>query len=90
MGFRNQSVFTATFTNTTFAIVESMGLSIVSINLISGAATILGTTQIPGLTNSAAALTAGQPILINADSGFTLDGITIDSTAGGVFEVIAK
>ena len=90
MGFRNQSVFTATFTNTTFAIVESMGLSIVSINLISGAATILGTTQIPGLTNSAASLSVGQPILVRADNGFTLDGITIDSTAGGVFEVIAK
>lgn len=89
MGFKNQSVFTATFTNTTFAITESMGLSIVSINLISGAATILGTTSIPGISNSTAALTVGQPILLRADSGFTLDGITITATTG-VFEVIAK
>jgi hypothetical protein len=50
----------------------------------------LGTTQIPGLTSSTAALTVGQPLLIQADSGFTLGGITIDSTAGGVFEVVAK
>ena len=90
MGFKTQSVFTATFTNTTFAITETMGLSIVSVNLISGVATILGTTQIPGLTNDAASLSVGQPILVRADSGYTLDGITIDSTAGGVFEVIAK
>lgn len=90
MGFKNQSVFTATFTNTTFAITETMGLSVVSINLISGAATILGTTSIPGVTNSAAALTVGQPVLLKADSGYTLDGITIDSTGGGVFEVLAK
>lgn len=90
MGFKNQSVFTATFTNTTFAITESMGLSVISINLISGVATILGTTSIPGITNSTAALSVGQPILLKADSGYTLDGITIDSTAGGVFEVIAK
>lgn len=90
MGFRTQSVFTATFSNTTFTIVESMGLSIVSINLISGVASILGSTSIPGLTNTASTLSVGQPILLNADSGYTLVGITIDSTAGGVFEVIAK
>jgi hypothetical protein len=90
MGFKNQSVFTATFTNTTFAIAESMGLTVVSVNLISGAATILGTTSIPGITNSAAALAVGQPILLRADAGYTLDGITINSSGGGVFEVIAK
>jgi hypothetical protein len=90
MGFKNQSVFTSTFTDTTFAITDTMGLSIVSINLISGVATILGTTSIPGITNSTAALSVGQPILLKSDSGYTLDGITIDSTAGGVFEVIAK
>jgi hypothetical protein len=90
MSFKNQSVFTATFTDTTFAITDTMGLSIVSINLISGVATILGTTSIPGITNSTAALSVGQPILLRADSGYTLNGITIDSTAGGVFEVIAK
>jgi hypothetical protein len=90
MGFKNQSVFTATFTNTTFAITESLGLTVISINLISGVATILGTTSIPGISNSTAALIVGQPILLTADSGYTLNGITIDSTAGGVFEVIAK
>jgi hypothetical protein len=90
MGFKNQSVFTGTFTNTTFAIVETMGLSIVSINLISGAATILGTTSIPGATSGTAALSVGQPILLKSDAGYTLDSITIDSTGGGVFEVIAK
>lgn len=90
MSFKNQSVFTSTFTDTTFAIDATMGLTIVSINLISGVATILGTTSIPGITNSTAAMSVGQPILLKADSGYTLDGITIDSTAGGVFEVIAK
>jgi len=89
MGFKNQSVFTATFTNTSFAIDSTMGLSIVSINLISGSATILGTTSIPGVSNSAASLTVGQPILLKSDSGYTLDGITITASAG-VFEVIAK
>lgn len=90
MGFKTQSVFTNTFTNTTFAITESLGLTVVSINLISGVATIAGTTRLPGIAPTTAAMTVGQPILIQADSGFTLDGITIDSTAGGVFEVIAK
>jgi hypothetical protein len=89
MGFKTQSVFTSTFTNTTLSIVESMGFTIVSINLISGSATILGTTSVPGLTSTAASLTVGQPILLRADSGFTLDGITITASTG-VFEVIAK
>jgi hypothetical protein len=34
-------------------------------------------------------LNVAQPILLRADSGFTLDGITITATVG-VFEVIAK
>jgi hypothetical protein len=90
MSFKTQSIYTGTFTNTTFVINETMGLRIVSVNLISGVATILGTTIIPGLTTSSALLTVGQPIVLPADPGYTLDGITIDSTGGGVFEVIAK
>jgi len=90
MGFKTQSVFTATFTNTSFVLTETMGLSLVSINLLSGVATILGSAATPSLTLSTAALTVGQPILLTADTGYTLGTITIDSTAGGVFQVIAK
>lgn len=90
MGFKTQSIFTKTFTNTTFAITETLNLTIVSINLISGVATILGTNNLPSLTPSTASMSVGQPILLSADNGYILDGITIDSTAGGVFEVIAK
>lgn len=90
MGFKTQSVFTATFSNTTFVLTEAMGLSVVSINLLSGVATILGTAQTPGAILGTAALSVGQPILLNADNGYTLGTITIDSTAGGVFQVIAK
>jgi hypothetical protein len=90
MGFKTQSIFTKTFTNTTFAITESLNLTIVSINLISGVATILGTSQLPNLAPSTASMSVGQPILLQADNGYLLDGITIDSTGGGVFEVIAK
>jgi hypothetical protein len=89
MSFRNQSVFTATFTNTSFSITAAMGFSMVSINLESGSATILGTTSVPGVSNSAANLNVGQPILLTADSGYTLSGITITATTG-VYEVIAK
>jgi hypothetical protein len=90
MSFKTQSIYTGTFTNTRFEIVEAMGLKIVSVNLISGVATILGTSNIPGLAIDRAPLTIGQPVVIPADPGYTLDGITIDSTSGGIFEVIAK
>lgn len=90
MGFKTQSIFTKTFTDTTFVISESLSLTIVSINLISGVATILGANKLPNITPSTASMTVGQPILLKSDNGYLLDGITIDSTAGGVFEVIAK
>jgi hypothetical protein len=90
MASKTQSVFTSTFVNTTFTISETMGFTIVSINLLSGAATILGSTQIPGLTVTTAALTVGLPVLLTANPSYTLDGIVINSSAGGTFEVIAK
>jgi hypothetical protein len=87
MGFKTQSVFTATYTNTTFTITESMGVSSVTVTLMSGAATILGGLTIPGLTNSSVPLSFGQSIVLRANKGYSLTGISIDSTAGGVFEI---
>jgi hypothetical protein len=87
MGFKTQSVFTATYTNTTFTITESMGISSVSVVLLSGSATILGGLQFPGLTPSTVPLTVTQSVTFTASQGYTLEGITVDSTAGGVFEM---
>jgi len=90
MSFKLQSVFTKTFTDESFVLTQDMGLTILSINLLSGVATILGTTNAGSNTPTAVSMTVGQPVLISADSGFTLTGVTIDSTAGGVFEVLGK
>lgn len=90
MGFKSQSVFTGTFTNTTVSIVEAMGLSVISINPISGTVTLTSTASVPGLSSGTITLTVGQPVLIAADSGYTLNAITIDSTAGGVFAILGK
>ena len=87
MSFKNQSVFSSTYTNTTFTVTEGMGISSITINLVSGSATLLGGLGIPSLTNSSVALTAGQPVVLNVSSGYTLEGVTVDSTAGGVFQV---
>jgi hypothetical protein len=90
MGFKSQSIFTGTFTNTTVSIVEAMGLSVISINPISGTVTLTSTGSVPGLTSGTITLTVGQPVLISADSGYTLDSITINSTSGGVFAILGK
>ena len=88
MSFKNQSVFSSVFTNTTFTITEEMQISEVSIEVVSGTATLLGGLQIPGLVNIPVSLDYNQPVVLKANKGFTLSDITIDSTAGGVFEII--
>lgn len=90
MAFKTQSIFTGTFTNEAVDIVEDMGLTIVSINPIAGAVFLTGTNAIPGLTSSEVALVVGQPVLLTADSGYTLDGIRIDASTGGTFEILGK
>lgn len=90
MAFKNQSIFTGTFINESVDIVESMGLTIISINPISGSTILTGQSLIPGLTGSGVELEVGQPVLISADSGYTLNDIRIDSTAGGTFKIMAK
>jgi hypothetical protein len=90
MAFKNQSIFTGTFIDESVDIVESMGLTIISINPISGSTILFGASLIPGLTSSPVELVVGQPVLISADSGYTLNAIRIDATTGGTFEILAK
>jgi hypothetical protein len=87
MSFKNQSVFSSVYTNSVFTITEDMQLSEVTIELTSGAANLLGSLQTPGLTLSSVQLNVNQPVTINSNDGYTLTGISVDSTAGGVFEV---
>jgi hypothetical protein len=87
MSFKNQSVFSSVYTNSVFTIIEDMQLSEVTIELTSGVATLLGGLQIPGLTLSSVQLNVNQPVTLNSNDGYTLTGISVDSTAGGVFEV---
>lgn len=90
MAFKTQSIFTGTFVNQSVNIVEGMGLTIISINPISGTTTLTGQNAIPGLTSSGVTLVVGQPVLISADSGYTLENIRIDGSAGGTFIILAK
>jgi hypothetical protein len=90
MAFKTQSIFTGTFNNESVDIVESMGLTLISINPISGTTNLIGQSSIPGLSSSSVTLVVGQPVLISADSGYTLDDIRIDASGGGVFEILGK
>jgi hypothetical protein len=90
MAFKTQSIYTGSFNNESIEIDESMGLTLISINPISGTINLIGTNAVPGLASSSVTLVVGQPVLISADSGYTLDNITIDASAGGVFEILGK
>jgi hypothetical protein len=75
-------LWTKNVVNGTFVINSDLGLTKISILLISGAATFIGDLQAGVYPSEALALQSG--ISFNWADGKVLDGITIDASAGSV------
>jgi hypothetical protein len=90
MAFRNQQIYTRVLTNSAFTFTESMSVQTISINLASGVGQFSGSLSIGALNSAPIALTVNQPVVISSDSGYPLDGITIDCAAGGVINIMAR
>ena len=90
MGFRNQQIYTTVLTNASFTFTADMGIQTISMNLASGVGQFSGSLSIGVLNSSPILLTVNQPVTISSDTGYPLDGITIDCTAGGVINVMAR
>jgi len=76
------SVFTSQQTNSTLTLDENSGLKAVSLNLVSGSATVKGTMNVNGFPSSAISLTVGVPVTI------ILSGAIEISFPAGVVSII--
>jgi hypothetical protein len=84
-----QKIWTYELVNNTLTIDETFGLTIVSMVLTAGAATILGDYQANGLPPAPIPLVVGQPITISSD-GNNLLGTTVIDAAAGVVSFMGK
>lgn len=90
MAFRNQQIYTTVLTNSSFTFTADMSIQTISMNLASGVGEFSGSLNIGALSSSPITLTVNQPVTISSDSGYPLEGITIDCTAGGVINIMAR
>ena len=90
MAFRNQQIYTTVLTNSTFTFTADMSIQTISLNLASGVGQFSGSLSIGVLNSTPITLTVNQPVTISSDSGYPLDGIVIDCTAGGVINIMAR
>ena len=91
MSIKKEKIHTQVLTNEAFTIVSDMGINIVSIVLIAGAGEFVGSLNIGAITSEPIPLSEGAPVTIDSRSATaTLDGITIDCTAGGTIHLIAR
>jgi hypothetical protein len=80
----SQKIWTYELVNNSITIDETFGLTIVSIVLTAGAATVLGSYQANGLPPAPIPLVVGQPITISSDGNNLLDNFVVDATLGTV------
>ena len=90
MGVNDSKIFTKVLNNTSLTIVASYGLRAVSFVLVSGAGTYPGDLAVDGLSNDPIDLIVGQSVTVSCIGNQILDGLTIDSSVGGLINIIGK
>jgi hypothetical protein len=90
MSVRGQKIFTKVLSSETITFTADMGISSVSIILVSGVGTFSGDLNVSYFTSEPIDLVINQAVDISSDSGLPLDNFTIDSTGGGVVNIIAR
>lgn len=82
------SIYTGIITNDIVEITEEMGISFISINLMSGSATVLGVQEISGMIPSPVPLAVNTPVNVTRSGTKSISGVTIDCSMGGEIEVM--
>ena len=90
---RGQEIFTKVLSGQSITLTADMGLTSISIVLISGAGAFRGSLNVSDnvttYVSEAVDLILNQAVVIASDSGLPLNGLTIDAT-GGVVHVLGR
>lgn len=87
---RSQEIYTLSITNAIFIVTGDMSLQTISMNLSAGTGQFTGSLVVNGVASTPIVLAVNQPVTLASDTGQPLDGITIDCTAGGTIDIIAR
>lgn len=78
-------IWTKNLTSGSLEITKEMGLTLVSIMLLSGGSgTISGSATVGGQNSDAAALVENVPITFSSSGNYPLEGITITNSSGTI------
>lgn len=83
-----ENVGTYILSSDTLTIVASMGVTSVSVLLVSGTVTIQGSLSLGSRTSDAITLSSGTPL--NVSFQFPIDGYTIDASAGVALIIVGR
>lgn len=85
---RGQEIFTKVLSGQSITLTADMGLTSISVVLISGAGTFAGSLNVSDnittFVSEPVDLVLNQAVVIASDSGLPLNGVTIDASAGVV------
>ena len=90
MSVRGQKIFTKVLSSSSITFTSDMGVSAISMILVSGVGTFSGDLSVSYFTSEPIDLVINQAVDISSDSGLPLDNFTIDCTGGGIINIIAR
>lgn len=86
---KNQKIFTNVLSASTLTIMESDGLTAVSLQLTAGAGSYSGTRTVSGVASTPIPLALNTPVTITSEQTKFIDDLLIDGSAGTI-EIIGR
>jgi len=90
MSVRGQKIFTKVLTDDSITFIADMGITAISIELISGSGSFQGSLDVGVYASEGISLIVNSPATISSDSGLPLDGVIVDCSGGGVINILGR
>lgn len=81
---KNQKIFTYVLVGGTLTILEEYGLTAVSLLLIGGGGSYVGSKSLGAINSTPIPLSVNTPVTITAEDSKFIDGLVINGTAGNI------
>jgi hypothetical protein len=85
-----QQYWTFELVNDSITITSDFAFSVISVVLTTGTGTILGSLSPNGISSTPLTLLQNLTVTFGAGTPYPLEGITIDTTGGGIVYIIAR